>query len=124
MAAWLDLVKENEAWDLVDTNRLEQLPCGLCSPTTDVFLNQSSVTQCFDAFPHLARNIFCHSSETPIPHCIRWFASAFNLTTDGLYNSEGLSKILKAAVDPSRRMFDVATANPAGCRIAIVASRT
>ncbi|CAG8905044.1 unnamed protein product [Penicillium nalgiovense] len=90
----------------------------------DVFLNQSSVTQCFDAFPHLARNIFCHSSETPIPRCIRWFASAFNLTTDGLYDSEGLSKILKAAVDPSRRMFDVATANPAGCRIAIVASRT
>jgi hypothetical protein len=34
----------------------------------------------------------------------------------GLYDSEGLSKILKAAVDPSRRMFDVATANPAGCR--------
>ncbi|CAG8892845.1 unnamed protein product [Penicillium nalgiovense] len=90
----------------------------------DVFLNQSSVTQCFDAFPHLARNIFCHSSETPIPRCIRWFASAFNLTTDGFYNSEGLSKILKAAVNPSRRMFDVATANPAGCRIAIVASRT
>ena len=25
MAAWLDLVKENEAWNLVDTNRLEQL---------------------------------------------------------------------------------------------------
>jgi hypothetical protein len=25
MAAWLDLVKENEAWDLVDTNRLDQL---------------------------------------------------------------------------------------------------
>ncbi|CAG8891594.1 unnamed protein product [Penicillium salamii] len=90
----------------------------------DVFLNQSSVTQCFDAFPHLARNIFCHSSETPIPRCIRWFASAFNLTTDGFYNSEGLSNILKAAVNPSRRMFDVATANPAGCRIAIVASRT
>jgi hypothetical protein len=28
MAAWLDLVKENEAWDLVDTNRLEQLVQG------------------------------------------------------------------------------------------------
>jgi hypothetical protein len=32
MAAWLDLVKENEAWDLVHTNRLEQLVQGLPNP--------------------------------------------------------------------------------------------
>jgi hypothetical protein len=32
MAAWLDLVKENEAWDLVDTNRLEQLVQELPNP--------------------------------------------------------------------------------------------
>ncbi|CAG7999508.1 unnamed protein product [Penicillium nalgiovense] len=76
----------------------------------DIFLNQSSVTQSFGAFPDLARNIFRHSSEIPIPRCIRWLASAFNLTTDGLYDSDGLSQIFKAA--------------PAGCRIAIVASRT
>ncbi|OQE70391.1 hypothetical protein PENNAL_c0118G07397, partial [Penicillium nalgiovense] len=77
----------------------------------DIFLNQSSVTQSFGAFPDLARNIFRHSSEIPIPRCIRWLASAFNLTTDGLYDSDGLSQIFKAAVSPSRRMFDVATAS-------------
>lgn len=45
------------------------------------------------------------------------------MTLDGLYDSEGLSKILKAAVNLSRCMFDVATANPAGCRTAIIVSR-
>jgi hypothetical protein len=92
--------------------------------TIHLVLNQSSVTQCFNAFPDLARNIFRRSSKIPIPRCIRWLASAFNLTTDGLYDSDGLSQIFKAAVGPSRRMFDVATARRAGCRIAIVASRT
>jgi hypothetical protein len=90
----------------------------------DVILNQSSVTQCFDTFPDLARNIFYRSSNSPVPRCIQWLASAFNLTTDGLYDSDRLSDIFKAAVGSSRRMFDIATANPAGCRIAIVASRT
>ncbi|CAG8906180.1 unnamed protein product [Penicillium salamii] len=90
----------------------------------DIILNQSSVTQCFNAFPDLARNIFRRSSNSPVPRCIRWLASAFNLTTDGLYDSDGLSHIFKTAVGPSRRMFDVVTASPAGCRIAIVASRT
>ncbi|CAG8029242.1 unnamed protein product [Penicillium nalgiovense] len=32
MAAWLDLVKENEAWNLIDTNRLEQLVQELPNP--------------------------------------------------------------------------------------------
>ncbi|CAG8165989.1 unnamed protein product, partial [Penicillium nalgiovense] len=32
MAAWLDLVKENEVWDLVDTNRLDQLVQELPNP--------------------------------------------------------------------------------------------
>ncbi|CDM32691.1 Acyl transferase/acyl hydrolase/lysophospholipase [Penicillium roqueforti FM164] len=68
----------------------------------------------------VAQNIFCHSSKTPIPCYIRWFASVFNLTTDSLYNPEGLSKILKVAVNPSRCIFDIATANPMGCWIAIV----
>ncbi|KAJ5769721.1 uncharacterized protein N7511_001772 [Penicillium nucicola] len=90
----------------------------------DLFLNQSSVTQCFHAFPDLARNIFRRSSKFPIPRGIRWLASAFNLTTNGLYDSDGLSEIINAAVGPSRRMFDVATASPAGCRLAVVASRT
>ncbi|KAF3002269.1 hypothetical protein E8E15_000535 [Penicillium rubens] len=90
----------------------------------DIILNQSSVTQCFNAFPDLARDIFRRSSNSPVPRCIQWLASALNLTTDGLYNSNRLSQILKAAVGPSRRMFDVATASPAGCRVAIVASRT
>ncbi|KAJ5033175.1 hypothetical protein NUH16_003091 [Penicillium rubens] len=66
----------------------------------------------------------CALELVPVPRCIQWLASAFNLTTDGLYDSDGLSQIFKAAVGPSRRMFDVATASPAGCRIAIVASRT
>ncbi|KAJ5340343.1 hypothetical protein N7541_009467 [Penicillium brevicompactum] len=92
--------------------------------TINIILNQSSVTQCFNAFPDLARNIFRPSSNSPVPRSIRWLASAFNLITDGLYDSDGLSQIFKAAVGPSRRMFDVATASPAGCRIAIVASRT
>jgi hypothetical protein len=90
----------------------------------DIILNQSSVTQCFNAFPDLARNIFRRSSNSPVPRCIQWLASAFNLTTHGLYDYDRLSQIFKAAVGPSRRMFDVATASPAGCRIAIVASRT
>ncbi|KAJ5771523.1 uncharacterized protein N7511_003574 [Penicillium nucicola] len=90
----------------------------------DLFLNQSSVTQCFHAFPDLARNIFRRSSKFPIPRGIRWLASAFNLTTHSLYDSDGLSEIINTAVGPSRRMFDVATASPAGCRVAVVASRT
>lgn len=90
----------------------------------DLILNQSSVAQCFTAFPDLARSVFHRASKIPIPRCMRWLASAINLTTNGLYDSDGLSQALRAAVGPSRRMFDVATASPAGCRIAIVASRT
>ncbi|CAG7935874.1 unnamed protein product [Penicillium salamii] len=90
----------------------------------DIILNQSSVTQCFNAFPDLARKIFRRSSNSPVPRCIQCLASAFNLTTEGVYDSHGLSQIFKAVVGPSRRIFDVATASPAGCRVAIVASRT
>ncbi|KAJ5348566.1 uncharacterized protein N7506_001819 [Penicillium brevicompactum] len=90
----------------------------------DIILSQSSVTQCFNAFPGFARKIFRRTSNSPVPRCIRWLASAFNLTTDGLYDSDGLSQIFKAAVGPSRRMFDVAMNSSAGCRVAIVASRT
>ncbi|KAJ5346828.1 uncharacterized protein N7506_000081 [Penicillium brevicompactum] len=69
--------------------------------TINIILNQSSVTQCFNAFPDLARNIFRPSSNSPVPRSIRWLASAFNLITDGLYDSGGLSQIFKAAVGPS-----------------------
>ncbi|CDM38538.1 Acyl transferase/acyl hydrolase/lysophospholipase [Penicillium roqueforti FM164] len=72
----------------------------------DIILNQSSVAQCFNTFPDLARNIFRRSSKSPVPRYIR------------------LSQIFKAAVGPSRYMFDIATASPTGYRITIVASHT
>lgn len=90
----------------------------------DIFLNNSSVERCFNTFPDLARKIFRRSSKVPVLRGIQWFASAFNLIIGGLYDSKRLSQILKEAINPCRRVFDVATANPAGCRVAVVASRT
>ncbi|CDM32582.1 unnamed protein product [Penicillium roqueforti FM164] len=67
-----------------------------------------------------------HFEVTQCPICEErsdiTFTLAFNLTTDSFYNSEGLSKILKAAVNLSCCIFDIATANPTGCRIAIIVS--
>jgi hypothetical protein len=51
-------------------------------------------------------------------------ASAFNLIPRSLYDSQSLAQTLKEAVPADRRIFDVATASPAGCRVAVVASRT
>ncbi|KAJ5611997.1 hypothetical protein N7510_005191 [Penicillium lagena] len=90
----------------------------------DIFLNNSSVEQSFNAFPPLARKIFRCSSKTPVFRWIQWFASAFNLAKHGLYDSQSLAQTFKEVVSPCRRIFDAATANPTGCRVAIVASRT
>ena len=89
----------------------------------DIFLNHSSVEQCAQAFPDLARKIF-REARVPVPRFVRWLASAFNLIPSSLYDSQRLSQTLKEAVAPDRRIFDVTTANPAGCRVAVVASRT
>ncbi|KAJ5938376.1 hypothetical protein N7466_001510 [Penicillium verhagenii] len=89
----------------------------------DIFLNHSSVENCVQAFPDLARKIF-RRSRGPVPRFVRWLASAFNLIPSSLYNSQGLSQTFREVVGLDRRLFDVNTANPAGCRIAVVVSRT
>ena len=89
----------------------------------DIFLNHSSVEHCAQAFPVLARKIF-HASPVPVPRFVRWLASAFNVIPSSLYDSQSLAQTLKEAVPADRRIFDVTTASPAGCRVAVVASRT
>ncbi|KAJ5655009.1 hypothetical protein N7490_002012 [Penicillium lividum] len=89
----------------------------------DIFLNHASVEQCARAFPDLARKIF-HASRVPVPRFVRWLASAFNVIPSSLYDSQNLAQTLKEAVPADRRIFDVTTASPAGCRVAVVASRT
>ena len=97
--------------------------CSGALTAIDIFFNNSSVEDCLRAFPDLARRIF-RRSRIPVPRFVQWFASAFNLILTGLYDSATLSQTLKEAVTPERRIFDVATASPAGCRVAVVASRT
>ncbi|KAJ5215322.1 uncharacterized protein N7498_001729 [Penicillium cinerascens] len=81
---------------------------------------QQDSTYCRFSVSHIgvltAIDIFFNNSS--------WFASAFNLMLTGLYDSVSLSQTLKEAVTPERRIFDVATASPVGCRVAVVASRT
>lgn len=59
-----------------------------------------------------------------MPQFVRWLASAFNVIPRSLYDSRNLAQTLKEAVPADRRLFDVATASPVGCRVAVVASRT
>ncbi|CAI7602506.1 unnamed protein product [Penicillium pancosmium] len=90
----------------------------------DIFINGTSTTNCFLKFPSLARKIFRRDCRNPILRYTHWLASAFNLTSHGLYDSRKLSKTLQEAINPARRIFDVPTVNPSGCRVAVVASRT
>ncbi|CAI7631192.1 unnamed protein product [Penicillium pancosmium] len=90
----------------------------------DIFINCSSATSCFLKFPDLAQKIFRRVYRHPILRYAHWLASAFNLTSHGLYDSRRLSETLQEAINPGRRLFDVPTMNPSGCRVAVVASRT
>ncbi|KAJ6016462.1 hypothetical protein N7540_011053 [Penicillium herquei] len=89
----------------------------------DLFLNPGSVEGCFHQFPQRARKIFQRSTPTT-PRLLRLIASALNLSTHGLYDSERLSETVKEVTGPGRRLFDTATVSPVGCRVAFVASRT
>ncbi|KAJ5737415.1 uncharacterized protein N7483_002540 [Penicillium malachiteum] len=89
----------------------------------DLFLNPGSVEGCFYQFPQRARKIF-HRSTATTPRLLRIMASALNLSTHGLYDSERLSETVKEVTGPGRRLFDTATVSPAGCRVAFVTSRT
>ncbi|KAJ5974892.1 hypothetical protein N7481_008599 [Penicillium waksmanii] len=90
----------------------------------DIFINGSLATSCFLKFPDLARKIFRREYRHPILRYAHWLASAFNLTSHGLYDSRSLSETLQEAINPGRRVFDVPTMSPSGCRVAVVASRT
>ncbi|KAJ5976458.1 hypothetical protein N7481_010165 [Penicillium waksmanii] len=90
----------------------------------DIFINGSSATSCFLKFPDLSRKIFRREYRHPILRYAHWLASAFNLTSHGLYDSIRLSETLQEAINPGRRVFDVPTMSPSGCRVAVVASRT
>ena len=90
-------------------------------------LNNSSAAKSFSKFPALARTIFRSSVDgdqgSSVIHCIRWIKTAARLLSEGQYDSNNLSDVLKEAVGPDRRIFDVATAKSAGCRVAIITSR-
>ncbi|KAJ5642529.1 hypothetical protein N7490_006529 [Penicillium lividum] len=112
---------------------IAQIP-DLCTGTSvgalsamDIIFNESSAEESFAKFPALARKIFESSRDDftlPIRRCIQWFGSAFNLTTASQYDSKNLAEILQAVIGPHRRMFDIAATSPAGCRVAVIASRT
>ncbi|KAJ6016582.1 hypothetical protein N7540_011173 [Penicillium herquei] len=89
----------------------------------DLFLNPGSVEGCFHQFPQRARKIFQRSTPTT-PRLLCLIASALNLSTHGLYDSERLSETVKEVTGLGRRLFDTATVSPVGCRVAFVASRT
>ncbi|KAJ5100980.1 hypothetical protein N7456_007032 [Penicillium angulare] len=89
----------------------------------NLFLNDRSLDECLDVFPSFAQRIF-RRARLPVPRCFRWMMSAFNLLTGGLYDSSELSGALKEAVGPEHHMFAPARTSPAGCRVALVASRT
>ncbi|KAJ5046995.1 hypothetical protein NUH16_010038 [Penicillium rubens] len=112
---------------------IAQIP-DLCTGTSvgalsamDIIFNESSAEASFAKFPALARKIFQSPRDDftlPIRRCIQWLGSAFDLTTTGQYDSKNLAETLQAVIGPSRRMFDVAATSSAGCRVAIIASRT
>ncbi|CAG8064616.1 unnamed protein product, partial [Penicillium salamii] len=52
-----------------------------------------------------------------------WFRFLGGFMADSHYDSDNLEEVLKKAVNPHRRMFDVPTPNSTGCRVAIVTSR-
>ncbi|KAJ5861938.1 uncharacterized protein N7529_009248 [Penicillium soppii] len=86
----------------------------------DIFINGSLATSCFLKLPDLARKIFRREYRHPILRYAHWLASAFNLTSHGLYDSRNLSETLQEAVNPGRRVFDVPIMSPSGCRVAVV----
>lgn len=93
----------------------------------DMVLNNSSAAESFSKFPGLARTIFRSSVDgdqgSSVIYCVRWIKTATRLLAGGQYDSNNLSDVLKEAVGPYRRIFDVATAKSAGCRVAIITSR-
>ena len=94
----------------------------------DMVLNGTSAEDSFAKFSSLARTIFQSPQDSgedfPLFRCLRWVASAVGLSPDGQYSTSNLERVLKEAVGPQRRLFDISNASPAACRLAIVASRT
>ncbi|KAI2791711.1 hypothetical protein POX_c04583 [Penicillium oxalicum] len=94
----------------------------------DLFFNGSSAGESFARFPSLARGIFRASAGRMAPSFLRGLnliRGCVRMLVDGLYDTRDLEDTLKHAIDPQRRMFDVpGGASPAGCRVAIITSRT
>ena len=103
----------------------------LCSigalTAVDLFFNESSAAESFARFPSLARRIFRASAGRTAPSFLRgikFIVDSVGMLVDGLYDTKDLEDTLKQAIDPQRRMFDVPGSSPAGCRVAIITSRT
>lgn len=93
----------------------------------DIVLNGSSAEESLAKFPDFARMIFESANQStglPIIRCLTWIKNLVKVLTDSRYDSENLENTLKMAVAPQRRMFDVPTTKVAGCRLAIITSRT
>ena len=90
-------------------------------------LNGTSAELCFRKFPDLARRVFQPSPTSrrklSTSSCITWLRYFAGFLADGQYSSHNLESTLKEAIDPKRRVFDIATTNPSGCRVAIITSR-
>ncbi|CAG8272590.1 unnamed protein product [Penicillium salamii] len=79
------------------------------------------------SFPGLARMIFEPPSKrmqnSILARCTNWLRLLGGFMADSHYDSDNLDDILKKAVDPDRRIFDVPTAKSTGCRVVIITSR-
>jgi hypothetical protein len=93
----------------------------------DIILNETSAEDGWTKFPAFAQEIFqtstCRQRSTML-RCFSLINWTFSILRDRKYNSSILEHNLKAILGHQRRMFDVATSNPAGCRVAIVTSRS
>ncbi|KAJ5160980.1 uncharacterized protein N7482_007984 [Penicillium canariense] len=93
----------------------------------DMVLNGSPAELSFSRFPALARAIFktSYSSHSKFPgfRGIQLVMLATKMLTGGQYDSANLVAVLKGAVDSKRRVFDVATTETSGCKVAIITSR-
>ncbi|KAJ5117867.1 uncharacterized protein N7443_001773 [Penicillium atrosanguineum] len=94
----------------------------------DLVFNGSSVEQSFQKFPDLARKVFnsvnTSKKASAILTLAKWMKYLAGYISDSFYDSEKLESTLRAAMDPTRKMFDVSLPGYAGCRVAITTSQT
>ena len=93
----------------------------------DMVFNETSAEDGCTKFPAFAQKIFQSSTWREKPAMLRCFELIYcvvSVLRDCQYNSSILEHNLKAILGHQRRIFDVATTNPAGCRVAIITSRS